>query len=273
VNGFSYVGMTLYKTGVCEYETYIGDLTDCDQYPFYMQDNFSSSGLTTDSYYDIYGTNCGLTACGLPSFSTSRLGVGICIGTRITAVYVKLFKNVNNANYDSCDCWQAEIIFKTRVTSNCGDDCTWTTRTDCPFGNLDGYTNHVPTDKNMIVVKKTNDSIGDNAILNLAAVIIYDGGNATYCPGSSDINTLCGDEYIGGGILLGETKTIVANSPSSLLGNYTMANITPACDQRTTSLTTMTYSAFYNFDGDRDCTTPRNIIPSFTVNVTNLTIS
>lgn len=152
VNGFSYTGMTLYKTGLCTYQTYIGDLADCDQYPFYMQNNFAAAGLNVDFRNDIYDTTCNGDSCGLSnSGPTPHPGVGSCVGTEVIAVFVEVSKT-----YNPCACWQAQVIFKHKLTDKCGDDCTWTTRTDCtdyPY-TRSGYTNHIATDKNMLVLKK-----------------------------------------------------------------------------------------------------------------------
>lgn len=268
VNGFSYTGMTLYKTSLCTYQTYIGDLTDCDQYPFYMQNNFAASGLLTNSNLDIYGTTCNENACG-GSNSISFLGVGTCVGTEVIAVFVKVTKT-----YDPCDCWQAQVIFKHKFTNKCGDDCTWTTRTDCtdyPY-TRSGYTNHIATDKNMLVLKKTNDSIGDLAISNVNAQEIFDGGDATYCPSSSDINNLCGESDAGALTALTGSGILVANSPSVLLGNYTMGNITPACTSYSTSATSLT-RGITGGNGYKNCTTVGDTIPALVVDITNLTIS
>lgn len=271
VNGFSYTGMTLYKTGLCTYETYIGDLTDCDQYPFYMQNNFAAAGLNTYSDYDIYG-NCNATACGTSNSNPGGpfRGAGSCVGTEVIAVFVKVSKT-----YNPCACWQAQVIFKHRLTNRCGDDCTWTTRTDCtdyPY-TRSGYTNHIATDKNMLVLKKTNDSIGDLAISNVNAQEIFVGGDATHCPSSSDINNLCGESDAGAlTTLYGAACCLNANSPSVLLGNYTLGNITPACTSYATSATSLTRSAI-GISDYKNCTTQGDTIPALVVDITNLTIS
>jgi len=270
VNGFSYVGMTLYKTGLCTYETYIGDLTDCDQYPFYMQYNFAAAGLNVDFRNDIYDTTCNGDSCGLSnSGPTPHPGVGSCVGTEVIAVFVKVTKT-----YNPCACWQAQVIFEHKFTNRCGDDCTWTTRTDCtnyPY-TRSGYTNHIATDKNMLVLKKTNDSIGYLAISNVNAQEIFVGGDATHCPSSSDINNLCGESDAGALTTLAGSGILVANSPSVLLGNYTMGNITPACTSYSTSATSLTRSAIGSSDY-KNCTTAGDTIPALVVNITNLTIS
>lgn len=271
VNGFSYTGMTLYKTGLCTYQTYIGDLADCDQYPFYMQNNFAAAGLNVDFRNDIYDTTCNGDSCGLSnSGPTPHPGVGSCVGTEVIAVFVEVSKT-----YNPCACWQAQVIFKHKLTDKCGDDCTWTTRTDCtdyPY-TRSGYTNHIATDKNMLVLKKTNDSIGDLAILNVNAQEIYVGGDATHCPSSSDINDLCGESDRGAlTTLAGAACCLVANSPSVLLGTYTMGNITPACTSYATSATSLTRTAI-SAGAYKNCTTYGDTIPALVVDITNLTIS
>ena len=271
VNGFSYTGMTLYKTSLCTYQTYIGDLTDCDQYPFYMQYNFNAAGLNVDFRYDIYDTTCNVDSCGQSNSGPGgpHQGVGSCVGTEVVAVFVKVTKT-----YNPCNCWQAQVIFKHKLTDKCGDNCTWSTRTDCtdyPY-TRSGYTNHIATDKNMLVLKKTNDSIGDLAILNVNAQEIFDGGDATHCPSSSDINNLCGESDRGALTTLTGSGILVANSPSVLLGTYTMPNITPACTSYATSATSLTRSAI-GISDYKNCTTQGDTIPALVVDITNLTIS
>ena len=233
-----------------------------------MQNNFAASGLLTNSNLDIYGTTCNGNACG-GSNSNSFLGVGTCIGTEVISVFVQVTKA-----YNPCACWQAQVIFEHKLTNKCGDDCTWTTRTDCtdyPY-TRSGYTNHIATDKNMLVLKKTNDSIGDLAILNVNAQEIYVGGDATHCPSSSDINDLCGESDRGALTPITGSGILVANSPSVLLGTYTMGNITPACTSYSTSATSLT-RGITSGNGYQNCTTVGATIPALVVNITNLTIS
>jgi hypothetical protein len=124
----------------------------------------------------------------------------------------------------------------------------------------------------MLVLKKTNDSIGDLAISNVNAQEIFDGGDATYCPSSSDINNLCGESDAGALTALTGSGILVANSPSVLLGNYTMGNITPACTSYSTSATSLT-RGITGGNGYKNCTTVGDTIPALVVDITNLTIS
>jgi hypothetical protein len=125
----------------------------------------------------------------------------------------------------------------------------------------------------MLVLKKTNDSIGDLAILNVNAQEIYVGGDATHCPSSSDINDLCGESDRGAlTTLAGAACCLSANSPSNLLGTYTMGNITPACTSYATSATSLTRTAI-GISDYKNCTTTGDTIPALVVNITNLTIS
>ena len=272
-DAFNFVGMTLYKTGLCEYETYIGDLADCDEYPFYLKHSFVSTGLASDMHFDRFTVPfylCNADFCGNGPLPGYKLAPGTCEGTRYTAVYVRLSKRPHDqSNFNPCKCWQAEIVYKMNVTDYCGDNCTYQAVAPCTVG----YTNHIATDKDALIVKDTLDSIGDNAIANLSAIAIYTGGHPTKCPSSSDINTLCGHEKISSGGLLGETRTLYTNSSGKLLGNYTIGNITPACTSRQTSPITFTYPAFFNFDGDADCVTGSSAKPSWYIDVTSVSIS
>lgn len=265
--------MTLTKTGLCTYQTYIGDISDCDQYPYYDQQNVLGSGMVSDMRNDIFCANCDAPQCdcslNLPMSYTPT--VGACTGTRVVPVVVTLQKTLGG-----CECWVATVRFLYFLWDVCGDECTWETRTDCAnFDPATGYTNHIPQDANVLVLKNTQDTVGDIALGNISPQLIYLGGTGaseTHCPGSSYYNNLCGERN-GGSFSLLSTGDLKANSPSSLLGNYTMGNITPACSLNSTSATSLTESSV-NATKPRICNNTYGAAhPAITTTITNLTIS
>lgn len=271
--------MTLYKYGTCEYRTYIGDISDCDEYPYYLQDTISAFGMKSDMRKDIFCSTCDKVACNCNNrpFDVTP-SVGTCTSQRVIATVIKLKRADAAYGYsgNACNCWQAQITFYGLVWNVCGDNCVYETRTDCASTiPTTGYTAHAATNVNVYVVKNTSDGIGNDASNNISPKAIYTGGNsATFCPSSAQLNTLCGDRGVGIGTYNSMVGfgTLVANSPSQLIGTYTMPSVTPACSFYSTSATVVSQNAVSPY-GKATCSTNGTNTLQVNATISNLVIS
>ena len=271
--------MTLYKYGTCEYRTYIGDISDCDEYPYYFQDNISAFGMSSDMRKDIFCSGCDKVACSCNSLPFDPTpSVGTCTSQRVIATAVRLKRAVGADGYSgqACNCWQAQIRCYGLVWRICGDTCVYETRTDCASTvPTTGYTAHAATNVSIFVVKNTSDGIGYDASNNISPKAIYTGGNsATFCPSSAQINSLCGDRGVGIGTnnIMNMFGSLVANSPSELIGTYTMPSVTPACTFYSTSATVTSQNAVTPY-GRASCSTSGTNTLQVDVTLSNLVIS
>jgi len=243
----------------CSYETYIGDLALCDEYPHahYAITRPGFSAGNASSHTEICTDPCGPFLTGMEGSCTN-------------AVTTHLTVNVTRDSGFRCRCWIATVIITNQIDTECFSDCTVQTLT-CGGVSKTGITARGITNyTSKMIVKTLSDYVDGNSASNIGKARTNTGGNATYCPSPNpclEFNDYRGETF---------SKQFVCNATNDgMFSVYSLPATTPYCTTRSavSGGNSTTYAA-RNIRKKIDfCNTfPTISLPGQTVTITNLEV-
>ena len=242
----------------CSYETYIGDLALCDEYPHthYAITRPGFSAGNADSNDEICTNPCGSFLSGME---------GSCTNAVTTHVTV----NVTRDSGFRCRCWIATVQIYNFLETECFSACTVQTLTcgGVPTTGITarGITNYT----SKMIVKTLSDYVDGSSASNIGKARTNIGGTATYCPDPNPCTTRSYSPSI-------DTATsFVCNATTGgMFSVYSLPTTTPYCTTRSAGGSNSTTYTARNMPKKTDfCNTfPTISLTGQTVTITNLEV-
>ena len=200
----------------CSYETYIGDLALCDEYPHahYAITRPGYFAFNADSNDEICTNNCGPGQSGME---------GTCTNAVSTFVSVTVARDSGFR----CRCWIATVKINNFMETRCFSACTVQTLT-CSGVPTTGITARGITNViSKMIVKTLSDYIDGISSSNIGKARTNTGGTATYCPNPNPCTTR------GYSPSSDEISTFVCNATTGgMFSVYSLPTTTPYCTTR-----------------------------------------
>lgn len=250
----------------CSYETYIGDLALCDEYPHahYAITRPGFSAGNASSHREVCSS--------IPNVGPCDQGTNGMEGSCTNAVSTFVKVNVTRDSGFRCRCWIATVIITNLIDTECFSACTVQT-ISCSIGNptQTGITARgITSYTSKMIVKTVSDYVDGNSSLNIGKARTNTGGTATYCP--SPDPCLAFTDYRGETL----SKQFVCNATNDgLFSVYSLPATTPYCTTRSavSGGNSTTYAARNIRRKEDFCNTfPTISLPGQTVAITNLEV-
>jgi len=249
----------------CSYETYIGDLALCDEYPHahYAITRPGFSAGNASSTKEVCST--------IPNVGPCNQGTNGMEGSCTNAVSTFVTVNVNRDSGFRCRCWIATVLIYNFLETECFSACTVQT-ISCSIGNptqtgitARGITNYT----SKMIVKTLSDYVDGSSASNIGKARTNTGGTATYCPDPNPCTTRAYSPSI-------DTATsFVCNATTGgMFSVYSLPTTTPYCTTRSAGGSNSTTYTARNMPKKSDfCNTfPTISLPGQTVTITNLEV-